>query len=159
MTTESYQLHSTSVSPNSPEKSTSIGGRDHACRCVVRANSASAVKVHSCWPCMRGIFHKMWFSPGTYFALPTPTLHSTLVVLRGVGIFKTTLFAFSFASNVARNWIVYSTRDFVGSTTCAWRRKGRLMLDVERYRMSSNSPSGGIKLMDRSESNLPNLTH
>jgi hypothetical protein len=25
--------------------------------------------------------------------------------------------------------------------------------------MSSNSPSGGMKLMDRSESNLPNRTH
>jgi len=75
----------------------------------------------------------MTFSPGTYFAFPTPTLVLTLVVLRGVGILRTTLLAFSFGSNAARKWIVYSTRDLVGSVTCVCRRKGRLMLDVERY--------------------------
>jgi hypothetical protein len=37
------------------EKSTSIGGLDHACRCVVVARSAEAVRVHSCPPNIRGI--------------------------------------------------------------------------------------------------------
>ena len=70
--------------------------------------------------------------------------------------------------------MTYSTRDLVGSVTCVWRRKGRAMLEVERYLgvshdsaddkekthfMSSNSPSGGMKLIDRSESNLPSRTH
>jgi hypothetical protein len=32
-------------------------------------------------------------------------------------------------------------------------------LDGYPYLMSSNSPSGGMKLIDRSESNLPNRTH
>jgi hypothetical protein len=69
---------------------------------------------------------------------------------------------------------VYSTRDLVGSVTCVCSLNGRLILDVDRYLpistshkcemddphlMSSNSPSGGMKLIDRSESNLPNRTH
>ncbi|QBZ55023.1 hypothetical protein PoMZ_10739 [Pyricularia oryzae] len=41
----------------------------------------------------------------------------------------------------------------------AWTLKGRFTFSVARYRMSSNSPSGGTKLMIRSESNFPSLTH
>jgi hypothetical protein len=101
----------------------------------------------------------MKFSAGLYFAFPTPTFASAFVVFNGVGILSTTLLAFNFGSKLARRWIVYSTRDFVGSVTCVCSRKGRLMFDVERYRMSSNSPSGGMKLIDLSESNLPRRTH
>lgn len=104
-------------------------------------------------------FQMMKFSAGLYFAFPTPTFASAFVVFNGVGILSTTLLAFNFGSKLARRWIVYSTRDFVGSVTCVCNRKGRLMFDVERYRMSSNSPSGGMKLIDRSESNLPRRTH
>jgi len=114
------------------------------------------------------------FSAGTYLALPIGTFTCAPVVLRGVGILRTTLFAFNFPSKFALRCIVYSTRDLVGSVTCVCSLNGRLMLDVDRYLlistsakaqmdgphlMSSNSPSGGMKLIDRSESNLPNRTH
>lgn len=62
-------------------------------------------------------FQMITFSAGTYFALPTPTLLETFVVFSGVGILKTTLFAFNLGSNAARRWMVYSTRFFVGSVT------------------------------------------
>lgn len=78
-------------------------------------------------------FHRITFSAGRYFALPMPTLTSAFVVLSGVGMRRTTLFAFSLPSKAARKWIVYSTRDFVGSVTCVCKRKGRLMLLVHRY--------------------------
>jgi hypothetical protein len=117
------------------------------------------------------------FSPGTYFAFPIPTLVLTLVVFSGVGILRMTLLALSFESNAALRCIVYSTRDFVGSVTCVCSLNGRLILDVDRYLMqafssdcsrsvqvdthfiSSNSPSGGMNEIERSVSNLPNLTH
>lgn len=59
----------------------------------------------------------MTFSPGTYFALPIPTLLLTPVVFSGVGILNTTLLAFNLESKAARRWMVYSTRDLEGSTT------------------------------------------
>jgi hypothetical protein len=114
------------------------------------------------------------FSAGTYLAFPIGTFTCAPVVLRGVGIRSTTLLAFSLPSKFARRCIVYSTRDLVGSVTCVCSLNGRLILDVDRYLpistshkcemddphlMSSNSPSGGMKLIDRSESNLPNRTH
>jgi hypothetical protein len=119
-------------------------------------------------------FHTIIFSAGTYLAFPIGTFTCAPVVLRGVGILRTTLFAFSFPSKFARRCIVYSTRDLVGSVTCVCSLNGKLILDVDRYLlvstsnniqmddphlMSSNSPSGGMKLIDRSESNLPNRTH
>lgn len=73
------------------------------------------------------------FSPGTYFAFPTTTLHSTFVVFKGVGIRRTIPLAFSLASKLALRLMVYSTFDFPTSLTMGWRRKGRLMLVVERY--------------------------
>lgn len=73
------------------------------------------------------------FSAGTYFALPIWTLQLTDVVFSGVGIRKTTSFAFSFGSKFAFRCIEYSTRDFVGSTTCVCSLNGKLMLVVERY--------------------------
>lgn len=78
-------------------------------------------------------FHTIIFSAGTYLAFPMGTLTCAPVVLRGVGILRTTLLAFSFPSKFARKCIVYSTRDFVGSVTCVCSLKGRLMLDVDRY--------------------------
>lgn len=37
--------------------------------------------------------------------------------------------------------------------------KGRLILLDTRYVITSNSPSGGMKVIDRSRSNRPSLTH
>ena len=123
----------------------------------------------------RTYFQTIIFSAGTYLAFPIGTLTCAPVVFSGVGIRRTTLLAFSFPSKLARRCIVYSTLDLVGSVTCVCSLKGKLMLDVDRYLsvntdpkinhvnsaylMSSNSPSGGIKLIDRSESNLPRRTH
>ena len=73
------------------------------------------------------------FSAGTYFAFPTTTLHSTFVVFSGVGMRRTIPFALSLASKFAFRLMVYSTLDLPTSLTMGWRRKGRLMLVVERY--------------------------
>ena len=78
-------------------------------------------------------FHTMRFSAGTYLALPSWTLQSTLVVLRGVGILRTTLLALSFGLKLALIWIVYSTRDLPISSTIGWTRKGSWTLLVDRY--------------------------
>lgn len=107
---------------------------------------AVAVKVVSACPWNRGIlspsadsradetyFQTMTFSPGRYLALPMPTLQSTLTAFSGVGILITTLFALSLGGKLALTWMVYSTSDLESSVTSGWMRKGRLMLDVERY--------------------------
>lgn len=78
-------------------------------------------------------FQMIMFSAGTYFALPIPTLHSTLAALSGVGILITTLLALNLGGNMLRTWTVYSTRDLPISSTMGCTRKGRLMLDVDRY--------------------------
>ena len=82
------------------------------------------------------------FSAGTYFAFPTTTLHSTFVVFSGVGILNTIPFALSLASKLALRLIVYSTLDFETSLTIGWRRKGRLMLVVERYLVQDDEVRG-----------------
>ena len=111
------------------------------------------MRVHSCPPNIRGIlslalaisdevgtyFHTIMFSAGTYLALPIGTFTCAPVVLRGVGILRTTLFAFNFPSKFARRCIVYSTRDLVGSVTCVCSLNGRLMLDVDRYLLISTA--------------------
>lgn len=105
-------------------KSTDIGGLDQAFCIVVLVLVASAVKVMSDCPCMRGIlivakgtislafkaecssdwahFHTIMLSAAMYFALPSDTLQSTLAVFKGVGIFKLTLVAASFEEKVVR---------------------------------------------------------
>ena len=94
-----------------------------------------------------------------YLALPTWTLQSTLVVLSGVGMRRTMLLALSLGEKLALSCIVYSTLLLPTSSTIGWTLNGKLTFDVERYRISSNSPSGGMKLIVRSESNFPSLTH
>ena len=113
-----------------------------------------------------------------YRALPIATWHLTLVVLSGVGMRSTTCVALSLESKLARTRTVYSTRDLDTSSTIGCTLKGKLTLLVHRYLfamevsdivharpnhaahlINSNSPSGGMKLMLRSTSYLPNLTH
>jgi len=93
----------------------------------------------------------MTFSPGTYFALPTPTLHSTLAALSGVGILMTTLVALSLGWNMALTCTVYSTRDLPISSTMGCTRNGRLMLDVERYLRRRSNPSSVSTRAERGE--------
>lgn len=82
---------------------------------------------------LRTHFQMIMFSAGTYFALPIPTLHSTLAALSGVGILITTLLALNLGGNMLRTWTVYSTRDLPISSTMGCTRKGRLMFEVDRY--------------------------
>lgn len=152
-----------------------IGGRDHACRCVVVVSSASADRVASWPPCSLGIlsggavpgpsarpalghrggegtegarergathFQTMTFSAGTYFALPTTTLHSARIALSGVGMRRTMPLADSLPSKLALRWIVYSTLDLPTSLTIGCRRNGRLMFVVERYLQAGQGRRG-----------------
>lgn len=123
-------------------------------------------------------FQRRTFSAGTYFALPWGTFRSTLVVLRGVGIRSAISVAESFVLKFVRTVMVYSTLDFPCSTTLGMTFSGRLTSRVDRYLKSSfdeytdgrsgvvtthfinsNSPSGGMNVILRSASNLPNRTH
>ncbi len=70
---------------------------------------------------------------------------------------STTLFL-TFSSICAMIVTSMFTKDFP-SCTAGIIRKGRLMLLVTRYLINSNSPSGGIKVMDLSASNFPKRTH
>lgn len=93
---------------------------------------------------------------------------------------KTTLLPDNLESKLARSEMLYSTFDFPISSTMGCTLKGKLTLVVERYLqggldsvsrpcvvssalvthlISSNSPSGGVKLILLSTSYLPNLTH
>lgn len=101
----------------------------------------------------------MRLSAGEYFALPNETLHSTFAVFSGVGTLMTTLLAFSFGENVVLTCIVYSTLVFPISSMIGCTLKGTFIFVVERYRINSNSPSGGMKEIVRSLSNFPSLTH
>lgn len=160
-----------------------MGGRDHTRLCVMAVNSASPLKVNSAWPWKRGIFQIMQFSEGAYLALPPdPTFTSTLAEFSGVGIRKMTLLAYNLGEKFALTLIMYSTRVFPISFTTGCTLNGKLTFSVERYLIieqsimlpfvvvfpsrsqfthliSSNSPSGGIKLMVLSVSNFPSLTH
>jgi hypothetical protein len=78
-------------------------------------------------------FHTTTFSAGTYFALPVATLHSTVVVLSGVGIRRTTLVAASLLLKLALTVIVYDTKVVPTSVTVGMIRRGSLTFDVERY--------------------------
>ena len=124
-------------------------------------------------------FHTTTFSAGTYLALPFATLQSTVVVFNGVGILSTTLVADSLFPKFALTVTAYETCVVPISFTVGMTRNGSLILDVHRYlpgRMiilvkvlrdtsktvhliSSNSPSGGIKLIVRVESNSVSRTH
>ena len=72
------------------------------------------------------------FSAGTYLALPLGTLHSTLVVLSGVGTFTTRLEAESLASKLVLMVMVYETPVVPISFTVANTLMGSFTLEVER---------------------------
>ena len=54
-------------------------------------------------------FQTMMFSAGTYFALPFRALQSTVIVLRGVGIWRMTLIALSLGLKLALTVTIYDT--------------------------------------------------
>ena len=72
------------------------------------------------------------FSAGTYLALPLGTLHSTLVVFSGVGIFTTRPEADSFASKLVLIATTYETPVVPISFTVANTLTGSFTFDVER---------------------------
>ena len=98
-------------------------------------------------------------SAGTYFAFPIGTLQSTFVVFKGVGIRTTTFVAESLLLKFVFTVTTYETAVVPISFTVGITRRGSLTFDVERYRISSNSPSGGTKLIVRVESNSSSRTH
>lgn len=76
----------------------------------------------------------MQFSEGLYFALPpAPTFTSTLAEFKGVGIFKTTLLAYSLGEKLALTLILYSTRVLPISVTTGCTLNGKLTFSVVRY--------------------------
>ena len=58
------------------------------------------------------------------------------------------------AGRQRRTWMFISTWFAPCSSITGRTRKGRLTLSVIRYRMSSNSPSGGTNVIERSASNF-----
>ncbi len=93
--------------------------------------------------------------------------------MRGVGIRRHKPVALNFESNAAFTVIVYDTLEVPFSETVGMTLMGRCIPDVDRYLyererqeqmtklsyfMSSNSPSGGMKLMIRSDSNSSSRT-
>lgn len=112
-------------------------------------NSASRATVSLRWKTTH--FQTTTFSAGAYFALPTATLHSTRVVLSGVGIRRTMPLALSLPSKLVRREIVYSTLDLPTSLTIVCNLNGRFMFVVERYlvirgRRQSRGTSEGARL-------------
>jgi hypothetical protein len=98
-------------------------------------------------------------SPGSYLARPRPQVIRALAVVGGMGILTTTPVAF--LSMLKSALILRFTKSLVfpSSVIVGIRRKGCAAAFVTRYRMSSNSPSGGMKVIVRSVSNFPSRTH
>ncbi len=78
-------------------------------------------------------FQTTTFSPGTYLALPDPTLQSTAVVFRGVGIRRTTLVADSLLLKLVLIVTAYDTCVVPISVTVGMILKGSFILEVDRY--------------------------
>ena len=84
----------------------------------------------------------------------------TLAVLGGTGIFVTTADAKFVRSNIAFILTLYSSLFYSGySWTTGTILNGRLIFSDMRYVINSNTPSGGINVIERSRSNLPKRTH
>mmetsp|Transcript_19767 Transcript_19767/g.36789 ORF Transcript_19767/g.36789 Transcript_19767/m.36789 type:complete len:268 (-) Transcript_19767:563-1366(-) len=139
-------------------KSSERGGRDHALARTKGMRVTSAASMHSDWPWKRLRRKTMEDSSGTYLALPIVHLILHLAVLLGTGIFKVTEEAKSFSEKVAVHFTLIDTLVWPSSWIAAMMRKGRLMLSVTLYFMSSNSPSGGMKVIVRSASKRPRET-
>lgn len=78
-------------------------------------------------------FHTTTFSAGTYFALPLGTLQSTVVVLRGVGIRRTTLVAESLLLKLVLTVTTYDTCVVPISFTVGIIRSGSFTFEVDLY--------------------------
>lgn len=78
-------------------------------------------------------FQMTSLSAGTYLALPVATLQSTLVVLSGVGIRRTTFVADSLASKLVFTITMYVTCEVPISLTVGMILNGSFTFDVERY--------------------------
>ncbi len=84
-------------------------------------------------------FQTTTFSAGTYFAFPSATLQSTLVVLRGVGIRMITLVAESLLLKFVLTATTYETCVVPISFTVAMTFRGSLTFVVDRYLSSSRA--------------------
>ena len=89
---------------------------------------------------------------GSYFPFPEPALKTlTLAAFDGTGILMTTLFAKFECSKIDRSMISYSILFSSGNSyTIGVTLKGKLMFYDTRYVITSNSPSGGMNVIDLS---------
>merc|ERR1719318_1563042 len=136
-----------------------IGGLVHFFLVSVSSNSISAEICDSFIPPIPLIFHTMAFSLALYLAFPFMQMSCTPLVLRGVGILISNFWANRLGLKLDLTTTLTSSLERPTSLTRGITLKGREMSLVVRYLMSSCSPSGGMKLMLCSVSNLESLTH
>lgn len=140
-------------------KSIEIGGRTHCVSFDETPSCTSHCKKHSKSPGNFLSLHTIAAFSGSYFALPTSVLQVTDAVFFGHGIFTTTFVALSVLSKIDLSLsLTYSFCGLICVMT-GMSLKGRLMLSLIRYYIRSKTPSGGIKVMERSLSNLGSFTH
>mmetsp|Transcript_38186 Transcript_38186/g.96668 ORF Transcript_38186/g.96668 Transcript_38186/m.96668 type:complete len:363 (-) Transcript_38186:244-1332(-) len=126
---------------------------------VVAMTMTSARSVCSASPWKRPTFHTSALRVASYLALPDVTRMLALLVLSGTGTSSTTLVAYSLLLNDDLTVTVHSSRVLAISLITHSTLKGRLMLSWQRYRISSNSPSGGTNVTTFCDSYVPRLTH
>mmetsp|Transcript_60320 Transcript_60320/g.143364 ORF Transcript_60320/g.143364 Transcript_60320/m.143364 type:complete len:262 (+) Transcript_60320:299-1084(+) len=136
-----------------------MGGLDQARLSSIRADiSTSALSAYSVSPGNFRIRHTSSEVSGSYLALPAAVVAVTLAVLGGRGMRTMTLRPVTLLY-CAFTFTLISSRVRPISLTTGRTLKGRLMFSDTRYFISTNSPSGGMKVTALSESNLPSFTH
>mmetsp|Transcript_73241 Transcript_73241/g.177065 ORF Transcript_73241/g.177065 Transcript_73241/m.177065 type:complete len:238 (-) Transcript_73241:734-1447(-) len=138
--------------------STMMGGRTHAFLRVAAMSSTLPRSTYSAPPGNLRMRHTMAFCSGSYLARPDPTLMCARAVVGGVGTLITTLVAVSLEEKLPIALMLSTTLVSPRSSTTGISRNGRFTLSVMRYRINSNSPSGGTKVMVRSLSKVRRRT-
>mmetsp|Transcript_19252 Transcript_19252/g.37477 ORF Transcript_19252/g.37477 Transcript_19252/m.37477 type:complete len:261 (-) Transcript_19252:155-937(-) len=136
-----------------------MGGRDHAfLSSILALISTSPLSAYSVSPGNFRILHTSSEFSGSYLALPAAVVVVHLEVLGGTGM-RMMMFRPVTELNCALTLMLISRRVRPSSLTIGCTLKGRLMFSLTRYFISTNSPSGGIKVTARSLSNFPSFTH
>jgi hypothetical protein len=99
------------------------------------------------------------FLSGEYLIVPTLDLKFGESTSIGTGTIISTLFAIDFYLNYVRALTTNSIFDLVKFSTVASTQINGLTWVSSLYDIKSNSPSGGIKVISLSVSNLLSLTH
>mmetsp|Transcript_4492 Transcript_4492/g.9971 ORF Transcript_4492/g.9971 Transcript_4492/m.9971 type:complete len:242 (-) Transcript_4492:645-1370(-) len=159
----SYTLRNRTWTPDAVNmgtwNSTLIGGLSQDLGLTVLTSSMSAESMHSALPGNFFIRQTIAFCSGSYFARPNEFLIFDLDVFFGTGTLITTCVANSFSEKLAMTLRLIEHLVCPSSCTAGISRKGMFTLSLTLYLISSNSPSGGMKVIVLSASNFPNLTH